>query len=109
MAAAGNQEYVRVGLLEDKTKRSALSMFGRAAYRLYWWLVFLIALILAQWAAPIDGVPYFAALLALSAAWLFALPSLCDTITGIDFSTIQFGSRAWRALTDRIRARGVAL
>jgi hypothetical protein len=35
LGAAGGQEYVRVGLLEDKTKRSALSMFGRAAYRLY--------------------------------------------------------------------------
>jgi hypothetical protein len=54
-------------------------------------------------------MPYFAALLALSAAWLFALPSMCDTITGIDFSTVQFGSRAFRALSDKIRARGIPL
>ena len=109
MGAAGTEEYVRVGLLEDKKKRTALSVFARAAYRLYWWVFFFIALVLAQWAAPIDGVPYFAALLALSGAWLFALPSMCDTITGIDFSTVQFGSSAFRALSERIRARGIPL
>lgn len=109
MGAAGSEEFVRVGLMEDKSQRSALSTFGRAAYRVYWFGAFLIALVLAQWAAPIDGVPYFAALLALSAAWLFALPSMCDTITGIDYSTVHFGSRAFRALMDRIRSKGIAV
>jgi hypothetical protein len=109
MGAAGTQEFSRVGLLEKKDDRSALSILARAAYRAYFVTVFLVALVLAQWAAPVDSVPYFAALLALSAAWLFALPAVTDTITAIDFSTIGFGSRAFRVLTERIHERGLPI
>jgi hypothetical protein len=109
MGTAGVEEFTRVNLLEKRDDRSALSIVARAAYRFYLLAVFLIALILAQWAAPVDSVPYFGALLALSAAWLFALPTVCDSITALDFSTIGFGSRAFRVLTERIRERGLPI
>jgi hypothetical protein len=78
-----SKEGVRVGLLTPRGPKGLIDW----AYRVYWWLVFALVLIIPV--SPGQPTYIFPAFLALAAAWLLTAPLYCQFLLTTDFSELR--------------------
>jgi hypothetical protein len=98
-------ELVRAGLLDLRGQRGFL---GRL-HQVYWWTVVVIVLLIPT--RPDELTFYFPAVLAIAAAWLFAMPAYAQGLvaSSADFSALRPSPNLLRDFIDRMRARPVQL
>ncbi len=80
------------GLLDERTKPDALEWL----YRLYYGAGFIVVLFIPTY--PTEALIYFPAILALSGAWLLAMPLYGAGLSSQAFADLQPPRGAWRTL-----------
>ena len=75
------------------------------AYRLYWWLVFVIVFVLPTY--PEEPFFYFPAILALAVAWVLAMHQYGQSLLSADFEVLRPPPGSWATLVKAIQSRRV--